>query len=241
VTARRRLLHSVLPLLSAICAGMLWVTPAGAQSDYRDRNSHDGNGVLVDHVPTIPATAADYHPITADERLHWFTRATIGPADLVGGLFAAGIGTANDWPHEYGTHWNGFAKRYGMRLTGVVTNNAIEAGLGAAWGEDPRYFQTVDQRFSERWKNVADLTFRAYRSDGERHLAYARFIAIFGNNFLSNTWRVPSESNFQHAMIRSGEGFGAQFLSDAFHEFVPPLWRRIRHQPPRYAAEADGR
>ena len=106
-------------------------------------------------------------------------------------------------PHEYGTHWVGFGQRYGMRLTGVSTGNAIEATLGAAWGEDPRYFHTVHAPFKERVKNVVDLTFRAYHPDGERHLAYARYVATFGNNFLSNTWREPSEADWQHALTRT--------------------------------------
>ncbi len=118
-----------------------------------------------------------------------------------------------------------------MRLTGISTGNAIEATLGAAWGEDPRYFHTNHQPFGERVKNVIDLTFRAYHKDGQRYPAYARFVAEFGNNFLSNTWRVPSESNPQHALYRTAEGFGGRAVSNAVSEFVPELWRKVRHQP----------
>jgi len=32
-----------------------------------------------------------------------------------------------------------------MRLTGVSTGKAIEAGLGSLWGEDPRYFRAAGQ------------------------------------------------------------------------------------------------
>ncbi len=179
------------------------------------------------YIHAVPQSPADYHPITADGRLGWFTRSTIGPRSLAAGLFSAGIGTATNSPHEYGTHWDGFAQRYGMRLTGVSTGNAIEASLGAVWGEDPRYFHTVNASFGQRAKNVADLTFRAYRPDGERHLAYARFVATFGNNFLSNTWRVQSEADWQHALIRTGEGFGARAISNAFSEFVPQVWQKL--------------
>jgi len=225
------------PILAAV-AVLLMFAPARAQSDDpADSTASDPHSVLVQQVPAVPARPSDYHPITADGRLDWFTRATVGPKSLVGGLFSAGLGTAGDWPHEYGTHWVGFGQRYGMRLTGISTGNAIEAGMGAIWKEDPRYFHTLNRPFNARMKNVFDLTFRAYRSDGERHPAFARYAAIFGNNFLSNTWRVPSESNVQHALIRSGEGFGARFLSDAFNEFAPTLWRKVRHRRDQYVAE----
>src|ERR1700733_12219850 len=74
---------------------------------------------------------ATYHPITPRQRLRWFITNTIGPPHLVGGLFAAGFGTALDRPEESGLHLGGFADRYGMRMTGIVTGNAIEASVGS--------------------------------------------------------------------------------------------------------------
>lgn len=236
--ARKKPRYASTPLLATVCSIMALLTAAAAQTgpsaDHKDHTSK-----LVHHVPVMPASAAEYRPITPDERLQWFTRATVGPKSLAGGLFSAGFGTATNSPHEYGTHWTGFGQRYGMRLTGVSTGNGIEASLGAVWGEDPRYFHTVNQPLRDRVKNIFDLTFRAYRADGNRHPAFARYIAIFGNNFASNSWRPQSEADWQHALVRSGEGFGARFLSDTFNEFVPEVWRKVRHRHD-YAANADG-
>jgi len=222
------------PLWCAFAAWLL-IAPAVAQDGAEQPRQSDFYN-LEHYVHVVPKTPEQYHPITAEGRLGWFTRATVGPKGLTGGLFAAGFGTALNSPYEYGPHWDGFAKRYGMRLTGLSTSNAIEATLGAAWSEDPRYFHTVHAPFSERVKNVLDLTFRAYHDDGERHPAYARFVAIFGNNFLSNTWRVQSEADWQHAMIRSAEGFGGRFLSNAVSEFLPQIWRKVRNRPDPFPA-----
>jgi hypothetical protein len=174
--------------------------------------------------------AGEYQPITGKERAQWFALSTAGPSSLTGGLFSAGLGTALDKPPEYGPHWEGFGKRFGMRLTGVSTGNLMEAGLGAAWGEDPRYFHTIDRPFGRRVQNIVDLTFRAYRPDGERHLATARYAATVGNNFLSNMWRTESEADWQHALIRTAEGFGGRALSNTVSEFLPEVWRRIRQR-----------
>ena len=193
---------------------------------------------LEHYIHVVPRDPSEYHPISAENRFGWFVRSTVGPRSLVAGLFSSGIGTALDSPSEYGPHWVGFGQRYGMRLTGISTGNAMEAGIGAIWSEDPRYFHTVHDTFGDRVKNVLDLTFRAYHRDGERHPAYARYIAIFGNNFLSNTWRVQSEADTEHALIRTAEGFGGRALSDAFSEFVPQVWRKVTHKPDRYPPDA---
>jgi hypothetical protein len=191
------------------------------------------------YVHSVPQTPGDYKAITAEGRFFWFVRSTAGMKSLTAGIISAGYGTAVDKPPEYGTHWEGFGQRYGMRLTGISTGNAIEATLGSVWGEDPRYFHTVHAPFSERVKNVADLTFRAYHRDGERHIAYARFVAVFGNNFLSNTWREPSENDWQHALERSGEGFAGRAISNAVSEFVPEVWRKVRKRPDPYPIDTQ--
>ena len=222
------------------CAWLLLFAPAAAQTGQTapSQTAEKAPFSFEHYIYAVPRTPADYHPITAGGRLGWFAGSTVGVRSLVGGLFSAGLGTATNRPSEYGPHWKGFAQRYGMRLTGVSTGNAIEATLGAAWAEDPRYFHTVHHPFGDRVKNIVDLTFRAYHPDGERHPAYARYVATVGNNFLSNTWRVQSEADWQHALLRTAEGFGTRALSNALSEFVPEVWRKVRHQPDPYPVDA---
>src|ERR1041384_6179563 len=143
-----------------------------------------------------------YTAMTRKQRLEWFARSTVGPQSLASGLFTAAIGTASNSPREYGPHWDGYGKRYGIRLSGVSTSNAMEAGLGALWGEDPRYFPTHDQDIKGRIFNTIKTTFTAPRPDGHYAPAYARFIAIPSSNFLANTWRPDSEADAQHAAMR---------------------------------------
>src|SRR5580704_2821638 len=80
---------------------------------------------------------ADY--ITGDQRALWVIQSTVGWQSLAYGVIPAGVGTALNHPREYGTHWEGFGDRYGMRLAGLATSNTMEASLGAIWHENPRY------------------------------------------------------------------------------------------------------
>jgi hypothetical protein len=110
-----------------------------------------------------------------------------------------------------------------MRLTGISTGNAMEASVGAVWGEEPRYFRVPEKSFGARLANVAKQTVLARRRNGDFAPAYARYIAVPGNNFLSNTWRVHSEANTGDALLRTAEGFGGRMVSNAWEEFWPSI------------------
>jgi hypothetical protein len=114
-----------------------------------------------------------------------------------------------------------------MGMTRSVTGNAIEAGVGLMLREDPRYFRVPDRPFKARVGNVVRLAFAARSGGGNFGPAYARYMAIFGDSFLSNTWRVHSEANTQDALLRTAEGFGGHLAGNAFEEFWPGVKKRI--------------
>jgi len=192
-------------------------------------------GVSTRYVdaPIIPEQAnKPYLPISPEQRLHWWARSTFGLQSLlVAGPITAGFQTAVNRPSEYGPHWDGFAQRYGTRLLQVSISNGIQAGLGAAWGEDPRYYRTLHQPFKKRVLNILDLTVRAYRPDGERHVAYGRLSGDVTSNFLANTWLPPSVSDWQDAAWRSLAGLGSRAAGNATREFLPDVvnWLKRKH------------
>lgn len=182
------------------------------------------HSALVEHAP------ASYRPISNSQRIGWFFRSTVGPQSLTAGIFSAGFGTALNRPKEYGPHWDGFGDRYGMRLSGIASGNTMEAGLGAIWGEDPRYFRVAGQPFGSRLKNVFRLSVEHYRPDGHLAPAYAFFLATPGNNFLSNTWREKSEATVDDALLRTLWGYLGRVGSNAFQEFWPDVRQHVfRH------------
>jgi hypothetical protein len=171
---------SVLKLILALSPPLLLWLPASAQTTRAEKPSITEKTGLPNHP------LANYRPVTGPERFKWFVKSTVGPSSLfLSGPLSAALGTAVNSPGEYGPHWAGFGKRYGMRLTGVSTGNAMEASLGAIWGEDPRYFPSPNRAFGARVKYVIGSTFAAPGRDGRFRPAYARFAGNVGNNFLS--------------------------------------------------------
>jgi len=173
------------------------------------------------------STALAQQPLSPQTRVKWAAISTVGAPNLAGGLFSSGWGTLFNKPVEYGPHWDGFGKRYGMRLTGSATSNTMEAGLGALWGEDPRYFRIgAGERPGRRVKNAIKQAFLARDRGGKTMPAYARYVAIPGGNFLSNTWRPDSQARAHDALIRTSLGFAARITSNLFVEFFPDIRRR---------------
>jgi hypothetical protein len=147
-----------------------------------------------------------------------------------GVLFSAGLGTLLDVPKVYGTHWEGFGERYGIRLTSLAVSNTMEAGLGAIWREDPRYTRDAGAPFKNRIGHALKMTFMAENRDGGLMPAYARFMAIPGSNFLSNSWRADSDASLRHASIRTGLRFLGRLGSNTFQEFWPDVRERLLHR-----------
>ena len=190
----------------------------------------DTEGSVPSFNPASSSSSDARQPITAQQRIDWVVRGVIGPEGLAGEVFGAGWGTLFNRPKTYGPHWEGFGNRLGMSAAGNAVSNTMEAGLGAIWGEDPRYVRDPEAAFGHRLEHAAKMTFMAQDRDGKEMIAYARFIAIPGSNFLSNTWRAPGDDTAGNAAVRTGLGFLGRFGSNTFDEFWPDVHRKLFHR-----------
>jgi hypothetical protein len=178
--------------------------------------------IVVETAPTVA--------VTPMQRLGWFDRKTFGVQNLGGALPIAAWLTWRDQPRESGPHWRGFAERYGVSVSTTALSNAMEAGLGAIWGEDPRYFRDrAGAPFKSRLGRVVKWTVVAPDRSGELRPAYARFIAISSSSFISNGWREPSDTDAERSLSRIGFGLLGRMGSNAFDEFWPDIKRTLFH------------
>ena len=194
------------------------------------------SGVAVGFGQNAFSSSDDPKPLSAKERLNWVTTNTLGPTSLLGASFGAGWSTLTDARPSYDRHWDGFGKRVGINVAGSAVSNTIEAGLGAAWGEDPRYTRDAGETFKNRLGHIFKMTYMASNRDGQLHPAYARFIAIPASNFLSNTWR-PDNTTVDSALSRTALGFLGRLGGNAFNEFWPDVSRRVFRK--NHSAAAD--
>jgi len=178
--------------------------------------------------PSLPLSADAYVPITGLERVHWIVDGIVGPRSLgvgvLGGIWQTGFNT----PQEWGRTPSGFGKRYLEREADVAISNTIEAGLGAMWGEEPRYIPSGRRGLRPRVQYALKTAFLAQRRDGRLAPAWGRYAGNVFNNLIENSWLPPSATTPGETAIRSAEGMVSRMLGNLWEEFWPEVRKRIR-------------
>jgi hypothetical protein len=178
-----------------------------------------------------PLTAESYTPITGKERVEWIVFGTIGTQSLfVIGPLAAGWNTAFNTPPEWGQSWSGFGRRYVQRLGDVAISSTIEGGLGALWGEDPRYIPSGKKGIWRRAGYAAKTVFVAPRPDGALKPAWGRYAGNVFNNIIENAWLPPSQTTVSATIWRSASGFLGRLGGNLWDEYWPDAKKLLFHR-----------
>jgi hypothetical protein len=174
-------------------------------------------------------TADTYVAITPSERVSWIVVGTVGPKSLfIIGPLAAAWQTAFNTPEEWGRGWSGFGKRYAQREADVAISNTIEGGLGALWGEDPRYIPSARKGIWPRARYALKTSVLAQGRDGRLRPAWARYAGNTLNNVIENSWLPPSQTTAGQTALRSGMGIVTRMGGNLWDEFWPDVVRLLR-------------
>jgi hypothetical protein len=175
-----------------------------------------------------PLSAATYVPVTSAQRVDWTVDGTVGPRSVfIVGPLAAGFQTALNMPSEWERSWSGAGKRYVEREADVAISNAIEAGLGAIWGEDPRYIPSGRRGIGPRARYAIKTAFLAQRPDGRLAPAWGRYAGNVVNNVIENAWLPPSATTPGQTISRSVLGLLSRIAGNAWDEFWPDARRLL--------------
>jgi len=187
----------------------------------------------INYQPVAPLSSSSFAPpppISPGERTHWIVFGTIGAESLGIGVLASGWDTAWDTPMEWERNARGFEKRYLQREADVAISSTIEAGLGAIWGEDPRFIPSGRRGVWPRMRWAMETTVLAPRRDGKLAPAWGRYAGNTVNNVIENAWLPPSATTWQQTALRSGEGMLGRLTGNLWDEFWPDTRRLIRRR-----------
>lgn len=175
-----------------------------------------------------PPPQPPYVPIDVRQRIDWIVDGTVSGRSLCVGGIATVWQTGWDIPREWGRTWNGVGKRYVAREADVTISNAIEAGLGAIWGEEPRYIPAPRGKVRSRAGHAIKTVLLSQRRDGRLAPAWARYAGNVFNNILENQWLPPSVTTPRQTTIRSLNGLLGRLAGNLFEEFWPDIKARLR-------------
>jgi hypothetical protein len=189
-------------------------------------------GVPLAHAATAAAQAgasgsAPSQPIDDAERMHWIVDGIVGPRSLGIGVLTSAWQTGLNSPEEWHRSWSGFGKRYLAREADVAISNAIEGGLGAIWGEDPRYIPSTRHGVWPRARDAIKTVVLAPRRDGHLAPAWGRFAGNVVNNLIESTYLPPSVTTPGQTTLRSLDGLVGRLIGNLWNEFWPDLRKRL--------------
>ena len=184
----------------------------------------------VSLAQTAPAGVQNpevYTPITSGERVRWVVDGTASVPAVGVGLFNSAWMTATRWPREWSRDAGGFSRRYADGAAAGAIGSSVEAGLGALWGEDPRYIPSGRQGTWTRIRYAMTTVVVAPRRDGHPAPAWGRLAGNVAGNAIENTWLPPSVTTPGQTMLRIANGLGSRLISNVWHEFWPDLRQRL--------------
>jgi hypothetical protein len=219
------------PLDRAAYAGLfvllIFAVPADAQTGEARRNSPclcDADRPITERqIPPLLGSGS----ITRGERVGWIVDGIVGPPSLGVGVLAGALQTSFDTPKEWHRTWRGFGKRYLAREADVAISNTIEGGLGAMWGEDPRYLRSERRGLWPRARYAMKTVVLAPRRDGHLAPAWGRFAGNIVNNIIENRWLPPSVTTPGQTTLRSANGFLGRLAGNLWDEFWPDVRKRL--------------
>lgn len=180
--------------------------------------------VVLAQDPSPPPPAPSlYVPASAGDRIKWVVEGTASLPVLGVNTVDAAWSTHIGRPREWGGGLKGFAHRFGDEEAYATVEDAIEAGVGAAWAEDPRYRRSGEGNPWRRLRHAMTATVLAPRRDGHLAPAWGRFSAIAAATEIENTWlprslRTPGETAW-----RVGDDLAGRALSNVWDEFWPDV------------------
>jgi len=188
------------------------------------------NTLVEPDTPALSATSSQAAPLTLSARYRWAALSSVSASKLAGYSISSAWSTMTNKPVEYGPHWDGYAKRFGIRAANGATGTMMEASLGALWNEDPRYVRASGQPLKSRLAHVVKMTFLARNQNGDLMPAYARYISVPANSYMTNAWRADSEADAHHAVARIPMAFLNRAIGNVFAEFWPDATRWLHRK-----------
>ncbi len=170
-----------------------------------------------------PADGVEHRPPPARHQLlHQYRKKIFTPESAARSAVTAGINTARNYPHEWGSGPGGFARRVGSSFGQHVVKGTIEMGVGALHHEDLSFQRSNLHGTWPRLKYAVKSTFIVPRTNRSgKTLAMGRIAGNMGAGVISRAWQPASAAGLGAGLASGGIGMGADVGVHVAREFWP--------------------
>jgi hypothetical protein len=193
--------------------------------------------------PTFHCGDRDDLPMShKDKACYWWTNSF--NAEMI---FGAAFNTALDPIFNGSTnkYWGqgaeGFARRFGTRVTQSMAKGSGQALVGALFKEDRRFYVSRKQGFWPRFGFALTHTVIVKNDNGREQLSAGRIAGAFSSGFVGMAWTPEPINTTQAALVRSGTAMGGVLAGSVWKEFQPDVMKlasNLFRKPPPKTAKA---
>jgi len=171
---------------------------------------------------SMASTTAYVRPDAAARRKR-FVNSLIGPVALGRMVFNAGVSTWTNSPEEWGTHWEGFGRRFASNLGKNGIRQVTSFGLDEALKYDSYFYRSKNKSVGARLKNALISPVTARDREGKRVIGIPRIAAAYTSSIIAVEAWYPDRYNWKDGLITGTTSLGFNAAFNLFREFI---WKK---------------
>jgi hypothetical protein len=182
----------------------------------------------------------DHNPPRTGGVRHFMTR-MFSPESFLRAGAAAGIGQAEDTPHEWGQGMAGYGKRFASAVGRHAVGYGIHYAVSSIRHEEMSYRPSGKVGFKPRLEYALLSTVVTRKTTtGEKTVALGEISGAFGSGIISRAWQPASTASLAHGIASGGISLGADAGIHVVREFWPEIRHPHRHSAPPTTPSAGG-
>ena len=171
---------------------------------------------------TIPNTipASGYVRPDKKARVRHYVKNIVGFEAIGANVAAAGFSTWTNSPKEWGTHWDGFGKRFASNMGKDLVNNTTLFALEEAFKLDSRYYRSTKKDMSSRIKSALLGPFTARDETGRKVFGFPRIAGTYTANIVAAEAWYPKRYGLKDGLKSATISLGSSVFFDFVKEFI---------------------
>jgi hypothetical protein len=162
----------------------------------------------------------DYIRPDRKTRFNRYVKSTVGPVAIARNVVGAGYSTWTNSPEEWGTHWDGFGKRFASNMGKRAIGNTTVYALDEALKVDSYYYLSQDRRIGARVRNAVLSTVTARNREGKRVFGLPRIAGTYASNIIANETWYPSRYSYKDGLRSGTISLGMNVLYNLAREII---------------------